>query len=843
MNRHEFLLLISLLAFHATTNARQTVNAPSPVSKEKAALLERLAQTKPDTGRVHALYALARFYWYGKEVNYDSVERYSSRAFTLAKQVKYELGMHESANFLCKAYVKKGEYNKARNLLPQVSAAQQSRLLILIGEGFLYQRDLKKPALDSAFRYFSQALKNARSAGSVEWKHESLIALGKYYYSAGQLQKGKEAFLEIIHDLQQTKEVSKEAHIWSEMGTYMPDTDSTYRDHVWAHGKALQLYTQLKDTPKIYSEIESIAVVHMFHSLFDTAEVQLLKVLELRMRSGTKKIAPTTRALGWLKFATGDLTEALRWAIITEKNEQELNLFGNATNPILLGLIYMEDGQYFKALPYFLGIRDYSGDYPWFIAQKVAEIYIRWGEPEKALAYLRDLETKHPPKSPPQQESMAAAKGDTYVALNQPALAEQYYRKMIALDKEAQQFKSREVFPMPFSVMGAEAYAKIARFYVDQRRFAEAAPYVAVASKSHAFSGSRFYMANNRRDIRWLQYKLDSAAGNYHAALVHHVQYALLNDSISNVSKIRQLHQLQVQNDIEKKDLAIRQKDTLIRTMDVTDRLRQHNLEQANLIRNISIGATVLFLVLAVLFYRQYRQKQHANQLVTIQNDQLQHLLKEKEWLLKEVHHRVKNNLHTIISLLESQAVFLENDALKAIESSQHRVYAMSLIHQKLYQADNVKNIEMGQYLPEFIQYLRQSFGTSNKILFRTEIEALSLDVSVAIPIALILNEAVTNSIKYAFPGDRKGTILVAMYRTAEEIVLEVADDGIGIDKNIINKTLNSLGVELMKGLSEDINGRIEFANEGGTRITVRFSAGSPFYPTLHIEKEKEVHT
>jgi two-component sensor histidine kinase len=147
----------------------------------------------------------------------------------------------------------------------------------------------------------------------------------------------------------------------------------------------------------------------------------------------------------------------------------------------------------------------------------------------------------------------------------------------------------------------------------------------------------------------------------------------------------------------------------------------------------------------------------------------------------------------------------------------------------------------MGQYLPEFIQYLKQSFGNTNKIFFQIEIEPLSLDVSVAIPVALILNEAVTNSIKYAFPGDRKGIIRVAMYHQAGETVLEIADDGIGIDEDIKDQTLNSLGVELMKGLSEDINGHIEFTSDEGTKITVRFTIDSLFYPTLQTEKEKEV--
>jgi two-component sensor histidine kinase len=618
------------------------------------------------------------------------------------------------------------------------------------------------------------------------------------------------------------------------------NTDSALRSELRAHEEALQLYARLKDTANLSLVLQELALVNMYYSRFDTAYVQLLRVLEFHIRTGNKKIAPIAQAFGWLEFARGNLTEALRWAINTEKNEQEFNLHDDITNSILLGLIYIEDGQYQLALSHLSAIGDSAGDYDHLVAQKIAEIYLRDRQPEKALSYLQDFEARHPAKRSQEQEAMAAIKGDIYVALNKPLVAEQHYKEMIVQDKNAQPFKLRKPFPILFSTTGTAAYIKIARFYVNQGRYTEAAPYVAAVTRDHSFSGSQLFIANNRRDIRWLQYKLDSVAGNYKAAFEHHIQYTRLNDSISNVTITRHFHQLQIKNDIDKKDSAINQQDRLIKTMDETNRLRQHNLEQANLLRNISIGATIIFLVLAVLFYRQYRQKRHANQLVTTQNDQLQHLLKEKEWLLKEVHHRVKNNLHTIISLLESQAIFLENDALKAIESSQHRIYAMSLIHQKLYQVDNVKNIEMGQYLPEFIQYLKQSFGTSNKILFCTEIEPLSLDVSVAIPIALILNEAVTNSIKYAFPGDRKGTILVAMYRSGEEIVLEVADDGIGIDKDIINNTLNSLGVELMKGLSEDINGRIEFANEGGTKITVRFSADSPFYPTLHLNKEKE---
>lgn len=834
MYRALFLFMASL-ALHITVAARQ----PKPaVSNPKAALLQRLAGTAQDTARVHALYALGDFHW-RFEVNFDSVASYSNQAFMLARQLKYEKGYNEAATLLCKAYTRNNDFDKAKSLLPQMNKEERIHLLILVGEGYLYLPGLKKPTLDSAFNYFTQALRAAEAIGSTPWKHESLIALGKYYFSSDQLPKGKEAFLTIIRDFQQTKEIEKEAHIWSELGKYMPDTDSTFKDQMWAHGNALKMYYRLKDTSNLISVLQDISAINMYHSHFDSAKAQMIQVLEWRKLRGNKKAYSNTYMLGWLSYATGDLDEALKWLLITEKNAAEYNIINETNINSLLGLIYAEDGQHEKALSYFLNTPNATGYNLYFVARKVAEQYIQLRQTEKALTYLKDFEAKHPPKNPDHEESLAAAKGDIYTALNRPAEAEKHFLEMVALDKQAQQYRGREMFPRPLSVSGAEAYYKIARFYVNQQRYTAAAPYLASAAKINAFSGNQFYIANNRRDIRWLQYQVDSAAGNYQAALEHHRQYTALNDSISNVVKTRQLHQLQVQYETEKKEQSILQKDEEIKTLEQTDLLRQANVRQAHFIRNISVAATLLLLALGVLLYRQYRQKQRASQLVAMQNKQLQHLLKEKEWLLKEVHHRVKNNLHTVICLLESQAAFLENDALKAIESSQHRIYAMSLIHQKLYQVEDVKTIEMNYYLPEFVQYLKDSFGITDKIYFRTEVEPVSLDVSVAVPIALILNEAVTNSIKYAFPGNRKGTIDVIMYHEAGEIVLEIADNGIGIDKNIKDQTLNSLGVELMKGLSEDINGRIDFTSDEGTKITVRFAAASPFYPALTIGKEE----
>jgi two-component sensor histidine kinase len=224
-----------------------------------------------------------------------------------------------------------------------------------------------------------------------------------------------------------------------------------------------------------------------------------------------------------------------------------------------------------------------------------------------------------------------------------------------------------------------------------------------------------------------------------------------------------------------------------------------------------------------VLLYRQYRNKQKTNNVITRKNEQLQHFLTEKEWLLKEIHHRVKNNLQIVMSLLNSQSAYIDNEpALAAIHDSQHRVHAMSLIHQKLYGTDNVSSIDMPSYIRELTAYLRDSFDSGQRIHFEYNIAPLELDVSQAVPVGLILNEAITNSMKYAFPDDQTGVVSICLSNvTSNRWLLSMSDNGVGIA--VDSKKTGSLGMSLMKGLSEDLDGDFSIENNNGTMIKVSF--------------------
>ncbi|HUC82843.1 MAG TPA: sensor histidine kinase [Flavisolibacter sp.] len=317
----------------------------------------------------------------------------------------------------------------------------------------------------------------------------------------------------------------------------------------------------------------------------------------------------------------------------------------------------------------------------------------------------------------------------------------------------------------------------------------------------------RLELSRKNKDLRLL----------YAENLLSQSKVTLLSDSIENTKRLRQLWDQQQQ-------LLASQKEQRIKLLSSETELGRRRLADAQLRQKLNvIGIGLLLLLCATLGYF-YWLKQKNNKHIQSANKALKRLVDEKEWLLKEVHHRVKNNLHTVVSLLESQSTFLSDDALAAVVSSQNRVYTMSLIHQKLYTSENITQVDMSVYLPELIQYLEQCFEVRSKIRFTHTIERIRLSGSMAVPVGLIVNEAVTNSIKYAFADSRSPCIHISL-QTVDvcKVKLSIADNGRGIAQQALHNHKNSLGLTLMQGLAKDIGGKLAIANAGGTSISVIF--------------------
>jgi PAS domain S-box-containing protein len=199
--------------------------------------------------------------------------------------------------------------------------------------------------------------------------------------------------------------------------------------------------------------------------------------------------------------------------------------------------------------------------------------------------------------------------------------------------------------------------------------------------------------------------------------------------------------------------------------------------------------------------------------------------LHEKEVLLKEIHHRVKNNMQVITSLLSLQSRTIgDGPALAVFQDSQNRVKSMALIHETLYQSKDLSRINFAEYLQKLVAHVSRSYRLRpDAVKISVQVDDISLPIDTAVPCGLIINELASNSLKYAFPGDKKGEIKITFDRTDTHYVLRVADTGIGLPKDFDPEKGRSLGMKLVRMLTTQLCGEIECHNGVGTTFEIKF--------------------
>lgn len=217
----------------------------------------------------------------------------------------------------------------------------------------------------------------------------------------------------------------------------------------------------------------------------------------------------------------------------------------------------------------------------------------------------------------------------------------------------------------------------------------------------------------------------------------------------------------------------------------------------------------------------------HAHHNLYKTKNELEEKIREKETLIKEVHHRVKNNLQTVSSLLSLQSrSIIDKDVKSLLKSSQNRVITMAIVHEMLYMREDLSKIEYKSYVQELAEYLVRSIkGTSSNITLNIDIPNIKLNIDTAIPLGLLINETVTNALKYGIADEDKGEIHIRL-RKAEnnEFILNLGDNGKGFPEDITHKNSKSLGLKLIHNLSRQLQGSImRDLSQKGTHYTIKF--------------------
>ena len=207
--------------------------------------------------------------------------------------------------------------------------------------------------------------------------------------------------------------------------------------------------------------------------------------------------------------------------------------------------------------------------------------------------------------------------------------------------------------------------------------------------------------------------------------------------------------------------------------------------------------------------------------------DKIKASLKEKEVLLQEIHHRVKNNMQIVVSLLRLQSYTAKNKKLEDMfKVAQNRIRSMAIIHEKLYQSKDFARIDFALYIQSLTTHLMQIYQIDPKqITLKTDVKDVHLDINQGVPVGLLINELVSNALKHAFPKGKKGEISLKFYTDKKgKKTLIVSDNGIGFPEKVNIRKPETLGLQMIKDLTKQIGGKLDLDTKAGTKFTITFS-------------------
>lgn len=308
------------------------------------------------------------------------------------------------------------------------------------------------------------------------------------------------------------------------------------------------------------------------------------------------------------------------------------------------------------------------------------------------------------------------------------------------------------------------------------------------------------------RDFYYELAEIHADLKNQEKAIAFYRKFIELDSRISGQEKIAAI------SEVEAKYNKARDEQEIIE-------LKLETAKNYNQRNQILFGVGVLILLIAFLLTQRLQRKK-ASRILKSKNEVIAIALSEKDLLLKEIHHRVKNNLQTISSLLNLQARYADEKAKDAVIEGRNRVKSMALIHQKLYQTDNLKGIVFSEYLQGLVDILFRSYQVhQDRIKLKTDIDPLNLDVDTAIPLGLILNELISNSLKYAFPDKQEGEINIILKEKNQRLNMIMMDSGVGMPQDFDLKNAKSFGMKLIHTLAEKLEASIKIDSTKGTRI------------------------
>lgn len=624
-----------------------------------------------------------------------------------------------------------------------------------------------------------QATRLARAINDPQLEADSYYILGYHYYDTGEIEQAEASYrqcLAISLKHAYPKGISKGSKGLGDL----KESSGNYQEAIRNYEKCLEIGVSIQDQRGTMIAYNDLGRIYDQMGVYDLGLKSYLNGLELaEAAQDTRVMASLHSNIASLHFFQKNYSKALDYAAQAEKlflaDEDEAGL---AKILQTTGNVRFQQGEYETALRLF---------------GEALEIQQNRNN-QRALSYAYFNLAK------------------TQLRLGKMTEGLELHRKSLALREK-----------MDFQLGIAASSLAIGKVLFAQQQFDRALEYLhrsrQLAEKTGAYqemNDSYFALAD-----------CYSQKGDYRRAYEFQLAGRTTGDSLFNQDRNQALANMQVRFETEKKEAQIyslKQEKVLFAGM--------HTKDQQ--VKVLLATGLALLLALALLIWNQLRLKQGANALLRKKNTEiaqqqtaLERALQEKEVLLREVHHRVKNNLQMVSSLLNLQASEVTNESvLDSIREGKSRVEAMSMIHENLYQSDQLNEIDIQAYLAQLLGHLERAFAQKGKsIKLMLEAADIRFDIDTAIPLGLVVNELVTNAYKYAFSEQDLGEIVVSIKpASADTYELWVTDNGKGVPSGFELGKANSLGLRLVNMLASlQLKGALSCQQEQGTQFMLQF--------------------
>ncbi|MEL1243043.1 histidine kinase dimerization/phosphoacceptor domain -containing protein [Flavobacterium sp. DGU11] len=711
-------------------------------------------------------------------------------------------------------------------VLKAKDSRQKIKALLELGEYHysISNQHIYARSIDSAF-YYAKRLADLSEA--INYKigiGESYLLSSKIYINTGEANKAIQCAQQAVDLFSKLKDKSNIAR------SYMAlvKARGTQEDMGASISLAKKAYTLYKQSGKKLEQAHAlveIAYLKMGLGNMEAAKKDLESSLTLYHECNYKKTQRAYSLLGVTYSQMGAYKESLENSLkavkILEDNNDTSVLAAEIYNYVAITYNQLKEikisNEYFQKA-YRISGRFNERELNTMILTNIIQTFINLNKDKEAIHYLKKLE-KDIDKMDESSRTMLIARAlRVYTEVSDFTSAKKYNDE--AIKKAREQGSGNNIKLI--------LYPSIIRYFIKSAQYDKARNYVANYKKISEKNKDR----KRLQEIHLILFQLDSIESKFVSAIREYKLQEAYKDSLFSQEKNRQIAELQIKYETEKKDKDLVLKDQQNKLLRKQGELQKTKLSKANLLKNIGFGSMMLLLIIVVLLFAGYRIKHKTNRILESQkgeinqkNMALQKLVSEKEWLLKEIHHRVKNNLQMVMSLLKVQSHHLKDPAvIHAIKESQNRIHSMSLIHKKLYQSENVMSVNMAVYIQELVAYFQSTFDMDRRIQFSLDLEAIDLDTSQAVPLGLILNEAITNSIKHAFVDKESGLITLFFKRSGpDHIRMSIMDNGVGISADLKNLDFTSLGMKLIQGFSTDLDAKLLINSENGLLIDIEF--------------------